>query len=387
MLMADYSIIKYRILLYLNWGLHPIYRCRNLVYTKSHQAERSSFPSAKVGGSHPRVRGDQDSMEEQKEDARHRTRDARQEEEGTSSPESRVLSPESSKRYALFIGCTVPARARHYELSVRRVADIFGIELIDLPDFTCCGFPLGSVDTRTSTLMAARNLSIAENAKLNVATMCNACTSILSEVNWLMKNDARVRDYMKSDLAQLGQKYDGTVQVKHFARILYEDIGIDRLRASVSRDLSELEFASHYGCHYLKPSEFYGGFDAPEDPQSLDILVSAVGASPVNYENKRECCGGGLLAIDEQISLQMSRDKLERVKASGADAINLVCPFCSVMYDDSQRRIERTFSTEYNIPVLYYPQILGLAAGLDPKELGLEMNRVSTAGLLAKLGM
>jgi len=289
------------------------------------------------------------------------------------------------QRYAFFTGCTVPARARHYELSVRRVADVFGIQLVDLPDFTCCGFPLGSVDTRTSILMAARNLSVAEEAKLNIATMCNACTSILSEVNWLIENDPGMRNYIKSDLAQLGRKYDGTVQVKHFARVLYEDIGTDRLKASVNRDLSDLEFASHYGCHYLKPSEFYGGFDTPEDPQSLDILVSAAGASPVDYENKRQCCGGGLLAIDEQIPLQMSRDKLEHVKQSGADAINLVCPFCSVMYDDSQRRIERIFGAEYNIPVLYYPQILGLAVGLDPEKLGLNMNRVSTAGLLGKI--
>jgi heterodisulfide reductase subunit B len=217
--------------------------------------------------------------------------------------------------------------------------------------------------------------------------MCNACTSILSEVKWLLKGDEKVKGHIESDLAQLGRKYNGTVEVKHCARILYEDIGPDRLKEAVSRDLSDLEFASHYGCHYLKPSEFYGGFDAPEDPISLDNLVSATGASPVDYEGKRDCCGGALLAIDEQVSLQMSRGKLEHVKESGADAINTICPFCSVMYDDSQRRIERTFGKEYGIPVLYYPQILGLAIGLEPKELGLNMNRVNTTGLLTKLGI
>jgi heterodisulfide reductase subunit B len=290
-------------------------------------------------------------------------------------------------KYAFFVGCTIPVRARHYELSARRVADIFEIELVDLAGFTCCGFPLEAINKRTSMLMAARNLSIAEDAGLDICTMCNACTSILSEVDWLTKNDPRMRDDIESDLAQLGRSYNGSVQIKHFARVLYEDIGTDKLKLSVNRDLSDLEFASHYGCHYLKPSEFYGGFDNPEDPQSLDALVSAVGATPANYENKRECCGGALLAIDESISLQMSRDKLECVKASGADAINLICPFCSIMYDDSQRRIERTFGAEYNIPVLYYPQILGLAVGLDPKEVGLDMNRVNTSALLAKLGI
>ena len=288
-------------------------------------------------------------------------------------------------RYALFIGCAIPARARHYELSVRRVADIFGIELTDLSDFACCGFPLGAVNRRTSMLMAARNLSIAEEAGLDICTMCNACTSILSEVDWLVRNDPKRRDHIKSDLAQLGRKYDGNTKVKHFARILYEDIGADRLKAAVNRDLSDLEFANHYGCHYLKPSVVHGGFDSPEHPQSLNALISATGASPVDYENELGCCGGALLAIDEGISLQMSRDKLESIKASGADAINLICPFCSVMYDDNQRRIERAFEVEYNIPVLYYPQILGLAIGLEPKELGLNMNRVNTGGLLAKI--
>ncbi len=289
-------------------------------------------------------------------------------------------------RYALFIGCTIPARARHYELSVRRIADIFDVELTDLPGFSCCGFPPGAVNRRTSMLMAARNLSIAEEAGLDICTMCSACTSILSEVDWLVKNDAKAQDQIESDLAQLGRKYDGSIQIKHFARVLYEDVGVENLKSAVSRDLSDLEFASHYGCHYLKPSEVHGGFDAPEYPQSLDALVSATGASPADYENKRGCCGGALLAIDEGISLQMSRDKLECIKASGADAINLICPFCSVMYDDNQRRIEKTFEAEYNIPVLYYPQILGLAVGLEPGELGLNMNRVSTTELLAKLG-
>lgn len=290
-------------------------------------------------------------------------------------------------RYALFIGCTIPARARHYELSVRRVADIFDLELTDLPGFACCGFPLGAVNRRTSVLMAARNLSIAEEAGLDICTMCSACTALLSEVNWLTRNDTEMQDHIESDLAQLGRKYDGGVQVKHFARVLYEDIGAEQLKAAVNRDLSDLEFASHYGCHYLKPSEVHGGFDASEDPQSLDALISATGASPADYENKRGCCGGALLAIDEDISLRMSRDKLECVKTSGADAINLICPFCSVMYDDNQRRIEKAFEAEYSIPVLYYPQILGLAAGLEARELGLNMNRVSTAGLLAKLGV
>lgn len=288
-------------------------------------------------------------------------------------------------KYALFLGCTVPARARNYELSVRKVADAFGIELVDVPDFSCCGFPLNSIDAETCLLLSARNLALAEEMGLPICTLCSACTGVLTETNRELREDGEVRAQVNEKLGQLDKAYNGGIEVKHFARILYEDVGIDTIKSSVKRDLGTLQIAAHYGCHYIKPSEIFEGFDDPEHPRSLDELIAATGASCVEYEDKIQCCGGGILAVDEDLALKMADSKLGHIKAAGADGISLICPFCSVMYDDNQRKIESTLERTYGLPVLYYPQILGLALGFEEKELGFNMNRVKARDLLAKI--
>jgi heterodisulfide reductase subunit B len=167
--------------------------------------------------------------------------------------------------------------------------------------------------------------------------------------------------------------------------VLFEEVGPEKIRESVKADLGGLKVAPHYGCHYMKPSEVFERFEDPEHPESLDELIRAVGAEPVQYPDKLRCCGGGLLAIDEKVALTLGKEKLAQVKAAGAEAMTLMCPFCSVMYDDNQKKIEATFEAEFALPVLYYPQLLGLALGIEPKALGLNMNRVKTKPLLAKL--
>ena len=173
--------------------------------------------------------------------------------------------------------------------------------------------------------------------------------------------------------------------VKHFARVLYEDVGVDRIRSEVKRDISGLKVATHYGCHYMKPSKIYDAFERVEDPTTLDALLEAVGATPVRYMDKKRCCGGAVLAVDENVAISAAREKLKDVQNSEANAMTLVCPFCNVMYDDNQRKVESTFNEKYGIPVLNLPQIVGLAFGIDEKELGLRQNRVKTKNLLAEL--
>jgi len=287
------------------------------------------------------------------------------------------------KEYALFLGCTVPVRALNYEISTRKVADALGIKLIDLEDFSCCGFTIRSINYNASLIMAARSLAIAEENKLDICTLCSACTSFLTEVNKEIKEDNKLKKRVNEDLGSIGRTYNGTVEVKHFARILYDELGTDKIREKVINPLSGLKIAAHYGCHYIKPSEIYN-FENPEAPFTLDELIEATGAISVDYENKNLCCGGGILGIDEDTALKMSKVKLESIK-DNADAMVLVCPFCDIMYDINQKRIEMRFEENYNIPVLYYPQLLGLALGFNPRELGLEMNRVRTTKLLEKI--
>lgn len=289
-------------------------------------------------------------------------------------------------RYALFTGCTVPVRALNYELSARRVAERLGVEFEEIPDFACCGYPIKSVNRYAYLLMAARNLSLAEERGLSLCTLCSACCGALTEANHEIQEDEKLRNRINTDLLDsVGRRYDGGVTVTHFTRILEKEVGRERIAAEIRADLSSLRVAPHYGCHYTKPSTIYHRVEDPEDPKSLDELIRATGAISLSYEDRLQCCGGGVLAIDEEVALAMAQRKLEHIRAVKADALVLICPFCNVMYESNQKKIEKAFQTEYKLPVLFYPQLLGLALGLEPEELGLRMNRIKPNELLKKV--
>ena len=288
-----------------------------------------------------------------------------------------------SSRYSLFLGCTIPARGRNYELSARKVSARLGIELVDMEPFICCGFPVKSSDMESALVLAAYNLALARKQGLDVCTLCSSCTSALTEAVHHLDEDEQAREKVNKSLARAGLTYDGPVKVRHFARILYEEIGPDEIQKHLQKDLSDLQIAIHYGCHYLKPSEIYDGFENVEDPKTLDALVSTTGAKIVDYAGKKRCCGGPVLPVEEKTAMAVTKQKLDDIATAGADAICLVCPFCAVMYDSNQKSIETEFEINYNLPVLYLPQILGVAMGFERKELGLNMNVIKTKDLLS----
>ncbi|MFZ5916911.1 MAG: CoB--CoM heterodisulfide reductase iron-sulfur subunit B family protein [Chloroflexota bacterium] len=288
-------------------------------------------------------------------------------------------------RYALYLGCTVPVRGMNYEMAARKVAERLGIELVDVDGFGCCGFPAKPLDWRAGLLMAARNLALAEAQGLDVLTLCSACTGTLTEANHRLKKDAGLGAWVNQQLGEVGRTYKGKVRVRHFARMLYEQVGVEVLQAAVTVSLADFGFAPHYGCHYLKPSHLYDGFDDPENPQSLGRLIEATGARVVHYEDEGQCCGGGILGFDEETALVVTKQKLDHVAAAAADALVLICPFCAIMYEANQRRVESLYGTGYRLPVLYYPQILGLAMGFSLDEMGIKLNRVKPIRLMQTL--
>lgn len=286
---------------------------------------------------------------------------------------------------SFFLGCTIPIRAQNFEMSTRKVAEAFGIELIDLPEAGCCGYPVRSVDQRQARCVAAAALADAEAVSTELITMCTACTGVLTETAHELAHDEALRAEVNVELKKIGKVYNGTVRVRHFARVLLEEIGEAAIREKVTVDLSDLALAPHYGCHFLKPHEAYEEFDSVENPTSLDRLIELTGARSVRYRGKKDCCGGACLAVDEGLALSITKGKLDAIKAAKADGIVLICPFCSIMYDSSQKKIETERKVEYGLPVLYYPQLLGLALGMDPKVLGFQMNRVKAKDLLARV--
>lgn len=288
-------------------------------------------------------------------------------------------------RAGFFLGCTIPVRAQNFEMSTRRVAEALDLELVDLPSTGCCGYPTRSLDQRQALTVAAAALADAEAVSPELVTICTACTGVLTEAAHVLNRDESLREEVNAELGAIGKRYEGTVRVRHFARLLTEVVGEEAIRAKVSVDLGGLRFAPHYGCHYLRPSAVYEEFDSVENPRSLDRLIELTGAKSVRHRGFRDCCGGACLAVDEGLALSIAKTKLDALRARGVDAMVLVCPFCSVMYDSSQKKIEAEHKISYGLPVLYLPQVLGLAFGLDPKAMGFQMNRVKAKDLLARI--
>jgi len=287
-------------------------------------------------------------------------------------------------KYLLFLGCVIPYRVSSYEISTRKILDKLGAELAEMPDFTCCGFPLDPVNHEMMLTLAARNLSLAEEQNLNVMTLCNGCFGVLNHVNKELKEDKKLRARVNEYLKEIGREFKGTTTVKHLIHVLSEDIGFERIRESVKKPLNPLKVAVHTGCHVMRPAKYVGS-DDPENPTLLKKLVRVTGAECLDYIDENECCGNPIIGVNSQIPLQLARHKLNNIKAVGAQALITVCPFCHMMYDLHQPRIERAFNEKFGIPVLHYPQLLGLAMGMTPDELALKDLRVSASEVLALL--
>ncbi len=283
----------------------------------------------------------------------------------------------------MFLGCTVPVRNLNYELSARKVAEALGVELQDLDDLGCCGYPLKGSDQEKALVIAARALAQAKQTGLPLVALCSACAGSLAEAEHQLAHNPDLRDKVNQELKAMGLEYQPGVKVRHFMRFVLEEVGLEAIQAKVTRKLEGFRFAPHYGCHYLKPSEITGGFDDPEDPQSLARLIEITGAESVNYASMKECCGGGVLGADEDLASLMAGKKLAELHEADVNGLALICPFCNVMYEGQQKAIGKKLETKLKVPVVYVTQLLGLAMGMTPEEVGLKLNRVKPKELLA----
>jgi len=277
-------------------------------------------------------------------------------------------------KYAYFLGCTVPARGNHYDASARLVAKNLGIELVEMEDQACCGLNFKSVNHDAWLAMAGRNLAIAEKMGMDIVTLCNGCYGTLKEVNHLLKSDSKLKDKVNELLKVNDLKFEGSIEVKHFIELVLA-IDEEKIKEKITKPLEGLKVAVHYGCHILKPSET-SKFDNVEAPKKLDRLVELTGATPVNWQNKLNCCGAPLLSIDEDTSVRMARLKFQGAKKADSECMVSVCPFCFIQLELIQLKVQDVYEEEYDIPVLYLTQLLGLAMGLDPEMLGLELHRI-----------
>lgn len=287
------------------------------------------------------------------------------------------------KYYTYYPGCSSShGSAQLYGWSVKAVAKALNVDLIELEDWSCCGAtPYVSIDELGATCNAARNLALAEKRGLDLVTPCSCCYIILKGANSHIKEHPDLKAKVTEALAAGGLEYRGTVKVRHLLDVFVNDIGNDNIASKAKKSLNGLKVAPYYGCQIVRPGP---GFDHPEFPQSLDNLIESLGAKATAFPLKSRCCGGSLIVSEEEVALELMHKLLDNASSNGAECIITVCPLCQLNLDAYQSRVNKKFKTKFNLPVLFFTQLIGLALGIDGKTLGLGQCIIPAEKVLAK---
>ncbi|MBW1842164.1 MAG: CoB--CoM heterodisulfide reductase iron-sulfur subunit B family protein [Deltaproteobacteria bacterium] len=284
-------------------------------------------------------------------------------------------------RIALLRCCTTPIFLKQYETSTDAVLTKLRVELVDIKEFNCCGYPLKNINFMAYVLASARNLSLAEKEDLDILTFCNCCYGSMKHVNHLLREDESIRKEVNETLWKEGLAYEGGVETKHLLEIFNKDIGIAKLKEKVVKPFNDLKIATHYGCHLLRPKKIIQ-FDNPSAPSIFDRLVEATGAVSISWQTKLECCGSPMWGIDDDLSMDLTGKKITDAVDSGADYLCTACSYCQIQFDRVQRMLISRRSPRHRLPSVLYTQLIGLSLGIDEKTLGIKQNELDISGIL-----
>lgn len=283
-------------------------------------------------------------------------------------------------KYQYFPGCSLKGMGRAYEESFLAVFRALGVEVRELDDWNCCGATAYmSMDESKSYALAGRNLAIAEREASDVIAPCSACYLVLNKTMHGLAENPALRGKVTRALKAGGLEYKGAARVRHPLDVLMNDIGMQEIKKRVKAPLAGLKLAPYYGCQIVRP---YATFDDQRDPVLLDELISASGAENVNWPLKTRCCGGSLTGTVPEAGQRLAYILLKEARKRGAQAIVTLCPLCQFNLEGYQDQIAKRFE-RIDMPVLYFTQVLGLAMGLSPSELGLKRSIVSAEAVLA----
>ena len=277
------------------------------------------------------------------------------------------------KTYALFLGCTIPARVQTYESATRAVLERLGVRLADCRDFACCGYPLRNVDQRAFLLSAARNLALANRMGLDMLVLCKCCFGSLKAAQHILRRDASARKDIDRRLREQGLSFDADIEVKHLLSVLRHDVGLDALKEKITQPLTGLHISTHVGCHALRPSHITQ-FDDPVAPRIFDELVEVTGAESIAWDTKLDCCGAPLLGVNDALSMALTRNKLDMASRAGADRLCTACPYCQLQFETARQRIMEGNAPTNGVPPVLYPQLLGWSMGIWHRPLDIVKN-------------
>lgn len=290
-------------------------------------------------------------------------------------------------KYALYTGCTARESTPELLMSTQAIADKLGIELVLLDEASCCGAShLQDFDDMLSLVLNARNIAYAEKLGLTMVTICNTCQLNTAVTKDRLDNDPELKAKVNEKLAEVGLEYKGTSEVKHFLYALQDEYGYDKIAEAVTNPIEDINVASFYGCHNIRPSHLQHKSNKGEDPYkptSLDNLVTALGGNAVDYESKNKCCGFHVELQNPATANRLSGTAMLDAIDQNADMMVTPCPLCHLRMDVQQHNIAKEMGRDIDIPILHLPQMVGIALGIEPKKLGLQHN-VNQSGLNIK---
>lgn len=295
-------------------------------------------------------------------------------------------------KYGYYPGCSLEKNASAYHESAMAIAPTLGLDFVEVDDWNCCGATeYISIDLIPAYALIGRNLALAAEQELNgngkqLVAPCSACFLNLKKADHYMADSVELNDTVNQALAAGGLHYEpGSLEVRHLLDIFVNDVGFGAIKEKVTRPLYNLKIASYYGCLIVRPASMES-FDNAEYPTSLDELMTTLGAEVVDFPLKAHCCGGHMTQISEDVALELIRRLLANAAEYSADAIVTLCPMCQLNLDAYQENVNKKFGTDYHIPVLYFTQMIGLAMGLKPKDLGFGKEFIDAAPTLEKIG-
>jgi heterodisulfide reductase subunit B len=272
------------------------------------------------------------------------------------------------REYVYFPGCSLEKIAISYHLSALETTKKLGVNLKELEDWNCCGATAYfHVDELLAYTLVARNLAMAEKEGSEVVAPCSACYKNMYFTNVHLREDPDLAEHINEALKEDNLSYSGKVSVKHLIEVFANDVGVDEIKSKVIYPLSGLRVAAYYGCQILRPKKDH---EDVEQPQYFEDLMSAIGATPVDFPLKLTCCGGSLLISSRPAAYSMIYNLLYSAQRAQADVIATACPLCQVNLECYQQQVNQEFGTQFAIPVVYFTQLIGLSLGIPPKKLG-----------------
>jgi len=285
-------------------------------------------------------------------------------------------------KYAYYPGCSAESTARDMHQSTLAVAGALGIEMIEPKGWTCCGATAGhQTDRVLAASLPAANLIKIKDMGLDCVVNCAACYNRMKVANHEISQKSNIRSKVTE---AIGRDYDGKVKIKHFIEVLLDDIGLEKIRTAIRNPLNGLKVACYYGCLLVRPPKVVN-FDDSENPKSLDKLVRAAGGQAIDWPYKVECCGGGLSLSRTDVVVNLTDSILGMAQSSGANCIAVSCPMCQVNLDLRQQDVKKQTGNNYQMPIVYITQLLGLGLGISSKKLGFDKLMVTASSVLEKV--